>query len=667
MLYLYGGNGDLNGRAFPDGDTGAVIAKLAGYQYVSFDIFDTLLRRDVPKPGDVFELMEQGIPRHNGFAVSDFAAKRMAAERLARSKSDTEITLDDIYDSFQDETVLANKERLKQMEMDIELAVSCPDERAKRIYKWCIENQKTVYLISDMYLPEPFIGKLLEKGGISPYARLYVSNACKYRKAQNGALFAFVCQKEGIRPEQLIHIGDSRRSDETGAKQAGCGAILFRPARRTEWFSKRSELPAAEEKQRDVLKAFCRNRPEHLTDPFFSFGYEGLGPLLLGFSQWLHAQLVQKGIQRAFFFSRDGLIMKKAFDTLYPDSAIKTEYLLVSRRSLRVPQLWMDMRYETVLDSLPAASVQSIGQFLDSVGSSWAEHKDVCLSLGINEDYVFALKNARQNDKLRALYHAIESELYQNSVKEYKALAAYLEEMNFKGKTAVVDIGWRGSMQSFLFRLAGKLGSDVSMEGYYMGLAAGAETYRQKMSLNFSGYLFDCAANQADKDLRSPFVGVMESLFLSQTGSVMNYTLDEEGHCRVNLYPNEYEAAPGQLTEDAQKIKTLQEGALMFVRDAADSVLMHCEFSARVVFNNIYRVGMDPSQSEIRMFGDMEFSDGQTLYLAKPGPLGFYLLHPKTLITDFYNSRWKIGFMKRLLKLPLPYGKLYDMLKKIQG
>lgn len=656
-----------DGREVADDDTDAVIAKLSGYQYVSFDIFDTLLRRDVAKPGDVFDFMESVIPKYCHFSIPNFSMKRVAAERLARDKSDTEITLDDIYHSFRNETVLANQERLKQLEQDIELAVSCPDARAKKIYQWCIENQKNIYLISDMYLPKAFIEKLLAKGGYTNYKGLYISSACKYRKAQSGALYTFVCQKEGIRPEQLIHMGDSERSDVENAKRAGCSAVLWKPERKTEWFSKRGKLPVGDAKQLDMLKAFCSNRTEHLRDPFLSLGYEGLGPLLFGFSQWMHAQLVQKGIQRVFFFSRDGLIMKRAFDTLYPGDEIKTEYLLVSRRSLRVPQLWMDMSYEKVIDSLPAASVQSLRQFFDSVGLNYTDYKEVYAAQGMQEDYVFSVKNALSNDKLRAVYRAIESDLYQNSLKEYHALSAYLEKLNFRGKVAVVDIGWRGSMQSFLYKLGKQLGLDVSMEGFYIGLAAGARAYRQKMPLNFSGYLFDCVANQADSDLRNPFVGVMETLFLSQSGSVMNYSLDEEDGVSVALYPNEYEAVPGQLTADAQKVKTLQEGAMMFVRDAMGSVLAYSNFSARAAFHNIYRLGMRPTGSEARLFGNMEFSDGQAICLAKPRPMHFYMLYPKALPADFYKSRWKIGFMKRLLKLPLPYGKMYEALKKIQN
>ena len=44
--------------------------------------------------------------------------------------------------------------------------------------------------------------------------------------------------------------------------------------------------------------------------------------------------MTKAGIKKVYFFSRDGLIMKKAFDLLFQD--VDTYYLEVSRRSLRV-------------------------------------------------------------------------------------------------------------------------------------------------------------------------------------------------------------------------------------------------------------------------------------------------------------------------------------------
>lgn len=40
-------------------DTGSMIRRISKYQIVSFDIFDTLLKRDVYKPTDVFQVVQQ--------------------------------------------------------------------------------------------------------------------------------------------------------------------------------------------------------------------------------------------------------------------------------------------------------------------------------------------------------------------------------------------------------------------------------------------------------------------------------------------------------------------------------------------------------------------------------------------------------------------------------
>ena len=44
-----------------------------------------------------------------------------------------------------------------------------------------------------------------------------------------------------------------------------------------------------------------------------------------------------------------------------------------------------------------------------------------------------------------------------------------------------------------------------------------------------------------------------------------------------------------------------------------------------------------------------------------------YIINPKKLKKDLLLSRWKIGFLKKLLKIKLPYIKMYKMLRKISG
>lgn len=638
--------------------------KIENHTYVSFDIFDTLLKRDVAKPQDVFLILGIQISRKLGINVKDFAKKRIDAEKTARRNCTSgEVCLSDIYSCFEDNEVKSHMDRIISMEEYLELVVSTPNAEMKKVYDWCIAQGKTVFIISDMYLSQNAIERILAHNDYRHYTGLYVSSTTHLRKARNGELFRYVCKENAISPKELVHIGDSNKSDYINAKKAGCAAVLLKDIPYTFLFHK-EKLASDDAFAYSVMKSFCENRPAHLCDEMNAVGYEAFGPLLLGFCKWLKQELESQSIHKVFFFARDGLIIKRAFNALYPDSGIETHYLEVSRRSLRVPQLWMDLCYESVLNSLSAASVQSLVTFFDSVGLKYESYASICEEEGLTASYTFKKKDALNNEKLKAVYKRIENDILENSQKEYELLKVYLEQENFCEKVAVVDIGWRGSMQKFLMKLAEKMNLDVIMYGYYIGLAEGAQVYAKELPIKFKGYVFDCVSHVGEKDLRNPFVGLIETLFLASTGSTEKYAV-KDGTIEAVRYPNEYEVFPRVMTIDAQKVKNIQEGAMQFINDSIISVLHDVDVSSKSAFQNLLRIGVAPSKQELRMFGDMEFRDGEILYLAKPKSILKYALKPKSLIKDFYNSRWKIGFMKRLLKMPLPYTKMYELMKKI--
>ena len=49
---------------------------------------------------------------------------------------------------------------------------------------------------------------------------------------------------------------------------------------------------------------------------------------------------------------------------------------------------------------------------------------------------------------------------------------------------------------------------------------------------------------------------------------------------------------------------------------------------------------------------------------AAPRKVGYYLTHANQAKQDLSAARWKIGFLKRLAPLPLPYDRLYAKMKK---
>ena len=79
----------------------------------------------------------------------------------------------------------------------------------------------------------------------------------------------------------------------------------------------------------------------------------------------------------------------------------------------------------------------------------------------------------------------------------------------------------------------------------------------------------------------------------------------------------------------------------------------------------LLKEGQNPSFETLKLFADFRFFDeGEYYNLAKPKSLLYYLFHPATFKIDFLKSRWKTGFLKRLLVLPLPYYQIYKFLKK---
>ena len=70
------------------------------YECISFDIFDTLIKRVVPDPHDVFSLMQQYCNKRKIPLPDDFKNKRLMAERTVNTQSRRPSTIQEIYDYF---------------------------------------------------------------------------------------------------------------------------------------------------------------------------------------------------------------------------------------------------------------------------------------------------------------------------------------------------------------------------------------------------------------------------------------------------------------------------------------------------------------------------------------------------------------------------------------
>lgn len=653
-------------RSLPRFNAEKLLKRIENFEYISFDIFDTLIKRNVPEPQDVFRLVQLRFEKNTGNKLEGFRENRVQAERKARKLAKKEeVSLDEIYECM---TQYATdiRDELKMLECKVELDVCCVNLEMMPVYQWSLENRKTIILISDMYLPEKVIEEILHKNQINGYEKLYLSSTSGLIK-KTGALYELVLNDLHIANNQLIHIGDTWENDYHMARDKGINAVIIpRHIKRITRDSNKGIV----DKDRfsyNCIKSFINNHVPKEGSLYLRFGYEAFGILLYGFSRWILESLRQKGIQEVFFLSRDGYILKQAFDILNRDQAISSHYLYVSRRSLHVPRIWMAPDLQDVVKNFSFASVLTVSAFLDNIGLNAEEYLDVLNQYGLNKHDTFKQNEILTNIRIVKLYEALKDTVIEKSKQEYMLLVQYLKQNSFCGTVAVVDIGWQGSMQRSLMKLAESGELSVDIHGYYIGVAPEAREYTNEIPMSMAGYVFDCNSSSNDYDMGKPFIGLFESFFLAQEGSTKQYKYNDcDAKVVPVLYDYEYSAGDKLAIEEVEKIKEIQTGALSFIKDITNyTELQLLSVEPKTAFGGIFHTGTYPQKQDLEMFAGFRFFDGDINHLAKPKSLIYYCQHPKSLIKDFYFSRWKIGFMKKLLKIPLSYNKIYWLLKKI--
>lgn len=640
----------------------ALIDLAGNVEVVSFDIFDTLLRRNVPYPQDVFILVEEKYNKEHYKKIECFVSRRLDAEKKARSCIVAEeVTFEEIYLYFEGLSY-EQKEELMKLELNIEYDLICANSCLLPFVSWCRENRKKMVCTSDMYFSTEFIRSLLDKCGFKDIVQLFVSSEYKKTKFK-GTIFQLIIKDLNIKPNDILHIGDSRHSDFDMPKRFGMKSYQV-PLK----YDKRKKvnqllIDKSDKFEFSCLQEFIDNNLDNNASIYYKFGFEKFGMLLWGFSSWLYQELKKNNIPKVYFFSRDGYIMKKIFDLEYSkDESLNTYYLEVSRRSLRVPILWLNSELENLLSMISSSMMIPLLSIFDGVGLDINKYKDIVNECNLSIDSKFYRNEILSNENIKVLYEKIKPDFLKKSKQEFNNLKLYIEQMKLSGKFAIVDIGWSGGMQRYLSEALDKLGINNEISGYYFGVADYVERNLEIRTMNLQGYIFDFANDKNAIDLRSSFVGLFETLFLEQGGSVKNYIRDD-GCIKAQRYPYEY-SVDGIIQDEANRVAELQLGALEFVNKIKQSrVFVEMKFSPVTLFSGIRAVGAFPRLADVRLFGDFGFFDeGQKEYLAKPKNILFYIIHLSTFKREFLQSRWKVGFMKRLFKIPFPYEKIYRKL-----
>lgn len=595
------------------------------YDVVAFDVFDTLLFRDTAAPSDLFVLMEQ-----IGLAEKGFAANRRAAESAVRHPGQ-EITLEQIYahPSMQGIDPIA--------EVEAELLVSVPNRPLLAAARTLKEEGKAVYAISDMYLSTRQVSALLEQGGFDFLDGIYVSSAYGVQK-RSGKLFRLFLQENHLAPSQVLFVGNDRRVDIAGAALAGIRGFLVSP------LPPLPHYPPASDPCQGALQAFVRNRLPESND-LERLGFSVIGPLLTAFAVWLHETYGKDGTNRLVFLARDMYLVRQIYQELYGQ---ETDYLKVSRRSLCPALLQRPMNEEGIAllaDALPR-QVMTVGQVLDFCGfdTSAALHgADVRQSVDLRTRPL----PAAVKEQLLGLAALSKTTAGAAMREQADLIRTYLRQNHLREKPPVlVDIGSGGTTQRILESLC-----LTSMQGAC--LACDVRLHQTLPPERAQAFLF--SGNPAPLWY---WVGqpMLERLISEPCGATAGYK-ERQGRVSPKLEQVQFD----------ERILCVQRAALRFAREWNAGPWRGLPLPADLLTGAYLDLVRNPARTDIQELGTLTVEDGGTWTLAAPRKMRLYLRNPKAFAADFRQSRWKNAFLKEMFRLPLPYARLYEMVKSRHG
>ena len=555
-------------------------------EYISFDVFDTLIQRPIWEPSDIFLLMENECLEIPAW----FSEVRKLSEHNCRKlkhiadRKVEDITLSDIYAYMVKEFNISEQtaEMLMAKELDFELNLCYSRNAGQELYQLAIAAGKKIILISDMYLGSDVIAAILSRCGYLKYEKLFVSSDYKKLKATK-SLYNAVTDALNTSSSHILHIGDSLQNDVEMARAAGFDTAYLPKA--TDVFCNRISSIYTGDAFKDIYcgnnflfdsREFIKQLPlrcaaavvatKMFDNPFRSFnhksmynadpyyvGYMALGMHVWGVAKWIYDSAVQNGYSTIIFLARDGYIIKHAFDTISATAAatggqfIASEYFCATRRALfpfaiNKPEDLLNLVEMTDYRNQTPAEI--LDWFADCCDDITPEIAEEYLNSGIELEQKFS----SLADFVRFLEKMAHLSLNLKKNEAHRAEVAAAFAKKFSGRCATFDIGYSGRLQAIISNLAGRP-VDVFFihdNGYRPDKIATAHHYNKHCFYNFSPYVS----------------GVVREIFLSeQTPSCVGYCV-KDGELSY-IYDKNHPVSYGE----RYAINELQRGTLDFCAD----------------------------------------------------------------------------------------------------
>lgn len=524
-----------------DGLLGAVMDTDAGM--VSFDIFDTVLTRDVGEPFALFYRIGEEIARRGLVDCPPlmFVQVRYANEQRARTNKDgREVSLREIYEEV---AQVLNCESLIDEMVEIEMDAEAASLRVVPQAIPAVEAARSrfgrVVFISDMYLSHDFIRhRLIENGLFRKGDRLYVSSEFGIQKG-DGRLFKHVLAEEKLNPRRLLHCGDSMRYDIEPARKLGIRTFHSRIAiphpseealnRRTSWNGGFGSGLAGASR---LARLGCSEADPHRRI-MWETGATVTGPFVLLYARWILARCAAQGIRQICFLARDGYFPYLAVRELLaaePECGVSALYIHGSRPTYLAlgaaslgEEEWNELTVHggvscrTIRDIASAlmTSEATLEKFLPGLGFGEAD-----LEKPLADHELESVRRAAIDDPAFNAALTADLKAYRERFSRYLKQEGFDPEMG----TALVDSGWTTRSHAPLFRFIEGLGCR-KLKLLYIGVMVD-ETHVPVESVE--AFVFDMARRRGPISRTIYYARPCEALLFAEHGRTIGFEVKGE-------------------------------------------------------------------------------------------------------------------------------------------
>ena len=363
-------------------------------------------------------------------------------------------------------------------------------------------------------------------------------------------------------------------------------------------------------------------------------------PLYFSFSRWVESMVREKGVKRILFLSREGSALLEARRSLYPDSDVRSDYLLTSRRCVGIASM-KEMGSEEIDFLLSGKYPVSLEGAFQRLGWDLSHFEGQAKAAGITDSKAL-IETAEKRARFRRFIKFIEQDLLKLISEERQAYLGYLKSLDLlqpaAGHVGLVDVGWRGSIQQSLQALLDSAGSSVRLHGFYLGtIAPVAPGVKDRAS----GLLFE--NSKPAQLLRTVKCSreLVELLFPSREPTLMRVAGQDSNPVYADVHENR---------ASLEHLMTMRDAAMRHLGEMASTWEKDPYEAMQQAISRLSQLLRSPTPEESEKLGDLMWNDGfgnATRFnpVARPGG---YMINLPAMVRGYKDSYWRSGYLVRL-------------------